>query len=501
MIQSIVVIGLQVRRLQARRVALAPIATRTRAATRTAGAAGGATRRAATRCVRGAARCSRDRARRRDRRRAPAHVPAERAIAEQFARAWERGDYGRDVRADRGRRRAARHAARSSPPPTAGRRRDRDGRRASRAGKVRDRDGGVVALPVDRPHARVRARCTASLQLPVQRRRRRRARRLAPSLVFPGPARPASSLTRSTRLPPARRLLARDGTPLARAPSAPSPLPERRSAIAGELGPPARASAGALRRARLPARRAGRHLRARARVRRAARGHARRRPARRAAASLAHAHAEGGRHVRTTIDPKRRRRRPSTALAGRSAASRRSDPRTGEILALAGHRLHGLQPPGSTFKIITPTGVLEAARRQARRRFPVADRERRSRACALENANGESCGGTLAQSFAHSCNSVFAPLGAKIGGREARRHGRALRLQRAARRSPARREHDPAGRRDRRRPRRRLDRDRPGPRAGDARWRWPSWRRRSRNARPAPAAARRPRAPARATPA
>ena len=34
----------------------------------------------------------------------------------------------------------------------------------------------------------------------------------------------------------------------------------------------------------------------------------------------------------------------------------------------------------------------------------------------LANASNESCGGSLATSFAHSCNSVFAPL-----GRQARR--------------------------------------------------------------------------------
>src|SRR4029077_9690136 len=33
----------------------------------------------------------------------------------------------------------------------------------------------------------------------------------------------------------------------------------------------------------------------------------------------------------------------------------------------------------------------------------------------LQNANGEYCGGTLVQSFARSCNSVFAPLGVKVG--------------------------------------------------------------------------------------
>jgi cell division protein FtsI/penicillin-binding protein 2 len=35
----------------------------------------------------------------------------------------------------------------------------------------------------------------------------------------------------------------------------------------------------------------------------------------------------------------------------------------------------------------------------------------------LENANGESCGGTFIETFAESCNSVFAPLGVKVGGK------------------------------------------------------------------------------------
>ena len=33
----------------------------------------------------------------------------------------------------------------------------------------------------------------------------------------------------------------------------------------------------------------------------------------------------------------------------------------------------------------------------------------------LENANGEFCGGSFRNAFAHSCNSVFAPLGVKVG--------------------------------------------------------------------------------------
>ena len=35
----------------------------------------------------------------------------------------------------------------------------------------------------------------------------------------------------------------------------------------------------------------------------------------------------------------------------------------------------------------------------------------------LENANGELCGGTFVESFAHSCNSVFGPLGVKVGSK------------------------------------------------------------------------------------
>jgi cell division protein FtsI/penicillin-binding protein 2 len=35
----------------------------------------------------------------------------------------------------------------------------------------------------------------------------------------------------------------------------------------------------------------------------------------------------------------------------------------------------------------------------------------------LHNANGEACGGTLLNAFAVSCNSVFAPLGVRVGAR------------------------------------------------------------------------------------
>jgi penicillin-binding protein A len=45
----------------------------------------------------------------------------------------------------------------------------------------------------------------------------------------------------------------------------------------------------------------------------------------------------------------------------------------------------------------------------------------------LQNAGGELCGGTVAESFAKSCNSVFAPLGVRVGAdrlvHTAERHG------------------------------------------------------------------------------
>jgi cell division protein FtsI/penicillin-binding protein 2 len=89
-------------------------------------------------------------------------------------------------------------------------------------------------------------------------------------------------------------------------------------------------------------------------------------------------------------------------------------PRTGEILGLAGVAFSSLQPPGSTFKIVTLAGVLQNRVAGPRSTFPVQTAATLE-GVELENANGESCGGSLRLSFAHSCNSVFAPLGARLG--------------------------------------------------------------------------------------
>ena len=89
-------------------------------------------------------------------------------------------------------------------------------------------------------------------------------------------------------------------------------------------------------------------------------------------------------------------------------------PDNGEVLALAGIAQSAPQPPGSTFKIVTLAGVLEEKVTKRSATFPVQTAAT-IEGVELQNANGESCGGSLRNSFAHSCNSVFAPLGAELG--------------------------------------------------------------------------------------
>jgi cell division protein FtsI/penicillin-binding protein 2 len=119
--------------------------------------------------------------------------------------------------------------------------------------------------------------------------------------------------------------------------------------------------------------------------------------------------------VRTTIDLGVQQA-AVTALAGRYGGVAALDARTGQVRALAGIAFSGPQPPGSTFKIVTATAALDAGLVKLSTPFPVQTKAVID-GVDLQNANGESCGGTFAQSFAHSCNSVFAPLGVRIGAR------------------------------------------------------------------------------------
>jgi len=90
------------------------------------------------------------------------------------------------------------------------------------------------------------------------------------------------------------------------------------------------------------------------------------------------------------------------------------DPRTGALLALAGIAFSDVQPPGSTMKIITSTAALQAHLVTLNTVFPYATSADVG-GYILHNASNEDCGGTLLNSFAVSCNSVFAPLGVEVG--------------------------------------------------------------------------------------
>jgi cell division protein FtsI/penicillin-binding protein 2 len=231
-------------------------------------------------------------------------------------------------------------------------------------------------------------------------------------LVFPGLAR-GDQLRRVTHMPPRGTLLARDKTVLAsgddRASSSPlapevvgqlGPMPPERAAALEALGVPPDTEVGVsgLERIfdeRLLGRPGGELL---AGTRVLARGSARR-----------------GQAVRTTISLPVEQAAVA-ALAGRLGGVVALQPRTGELLAFAGIAFSGLQPPGSTFKMITTAGALEAGITKPSRSYPY-DTKAVLEGVELANANGESCGGTLVRSFADSCNSVFAPLGVQLGAK------------------------------------------------------------------------------------
>jgi penicillin-binding protein A len=230
--------------------------------------------------------------------------------------------------------------------------------------------------------------------------------------VFPGLS-IGEHLHRSVSLAPRAALLARDGTPLAEGPGRTSPIPSVAGEIVGTLGPipsdqtttyaaegyPADAKIGTdglerIFQSQLAGTPGGR-LEAGARV-------------------LAQTAPAPGRTVRTTIDPALEAAAIS-AMGGHLAGIAAMDPRNGQVLALSGIAFSAPQPPGSTMKMITATGALEAGIVKLSSTFPIQTSATID-GYTLQNANGEACGGTFLNAFAVSCNSVFAPLGARLGG-------------------------------------------------------------------------------------
>jgi hypothetical protein len=91
-------------------------------------------------------------------------------------------------------------------------------------------------------------------------------------------------------------------------------------------------------------------------------------------------------------------------------------PSDGSVLALAGLAVSAPQPPGSSFKIITAAAALQNKVAKPSSTYPARTSATLS-GVKLRNASDEVCGGTLVNSFAHSCNSVFGPLGVKVGAK------------------------------------------------------------------------------------
>jgi peptidoglycan glycosyltransferase len=73
-------------------------------------------------------------------------------------------------------------------------------------------------------------------------------------------------------------------------------------------------------------------------------------------------------------------------------------------------------PPGSSFKTITASVALETGVATVNSTFPVRNQLTLPQTSGtLKNFGGESCGGTLVESFTQSCNTTFGQLGLQLG--------------------------------------------------------------------------------------
>jgi cell division protein FtsI/penicillin-binding protein 2 len=237
--------------------------------------------------------------------------------------------------------------------------------------------------------------------------------RFSRQLLFPG-MRPGERLHRQVDLAPRAALLASDGTALAEGPGRTSPIPDVAGQIVGTVGSiPADDATSYAAQGYPPDATVG--LDGMERI-------FQKQLAGTPGGSLMSGHrilaltpTKPGHNVHTTISPTIERS-ALAAIAGRYAGMTVMDPRNGRLLAVAGVGFSGLQPPGSTMKIITATGALEAGIVKLSTVFPYAGAAVID-GYTLHNAGGEVCGGSFLNAFAVSCNSVFAPLGAKLGAK------------------------------------------------------------------------------------
>ena len=347
---------------------------------------------------------------------------AAQALAGHFVDAWAHGDYATmydDIDAHSKRTVSARelaadyrHALRTATAT-----------RVLVSGKPRAAPEGFVAVPV-----RVHTRLFGTLRLAF-------VMKIAGggageggivwsrSLEFPG-LRAGEVLARKTTLPRRASILARDGSVLAEGSASEagqreSPLGAAAGAVLGEVGPLPAALAPRLEAEGVPADGlvgvSGIEAALDARLRGTPGGELLADGSQSGGATrvLAIAAPKAAPAVHTTISPSVQRAAVA-ALGGQLGGVVALAPGTGQILALAGLGIDDLQPPGSTFKMITLSGVLQAGIANPHTTFPYATYATLD-GVKLSNANGEECGGSLALAFAVSCNSVFTPLGVKLG--------------------------------------------------------------------------------------
>ena len=304
-------------------------------------------------------RARRDR-RRRTTRRSPAH-----ALADQFVTAWTRGDYAQHVRA-------------TSTPPRSGATStgefaerlpagaddgDRDAARRSPARRARPRRRGRRCRCAS--HTRLFGTLSLDFTLQTVRRSAARARASRGRARWRSPGcapascsaatptcRAARRCSRATAAcsPKARRTPARAQAKRTRS----SPLGERRRArSSARVGPVPAARRQALEAQGVPADASVGAQRPRAGARRPPARHARRRAAGRDARARRRRRRAPAPPVRTSVSPAVQRAAVDARSAASSAGSSRCSPRPGRSSPSPGIGLDGLQPPGSTFKMVT----------------------------------------------------------------------------------------------------------------------------------------------------
>jgi cell division protein FtsI/penicillin-binding protein 2 len=358
------------------------------------------------------------------------------ALADRFVAAWTRGDYVSmysDIDAVSQRSTSASQFASVYQDALTTATATATG--AQVAGRARGVADGLVAVPV-RVQTRLFGDLSLSFTLKVLEGGEGARIVWSRSLAFPG-LRGGETLSRRTALPRRATLLARDGSVLAESPAdagastaeagRSSPLGNLASAVVGTVGavpasrrqaleaqgvpPGAIVGVSGLEQAlddRLRGTPGGALLAVGGRTQPGGLGQDGG-----LGRVLAYAAPRPAPAVHSSVSPALQRA-AVTALGGQLGGVVAMQPSSGQILAVAGIGLDGLQPPGSTFKIVTLTGVLEAGIANPHSVFPYASFATLD-GVKLNNANGENCGGTLELAFAVSCNSVFTPLGVKLG--------------------------------------------------------------------------------------